>query len=441
MTPPPVAARLTESPRAKSGAAVDHQPRGSAWETVATPSADCTPAAAGDGTSPYDFSFWLCYVSNGVMTAAASLLYRYADFVTSLGGDEFELGWIVGIGMIGSLLMRWQLGAGIDRLGARRVWLAAQSLFVAVVAAHVLIDSVHNPAIYALRILYCIAIAGIFGSSITYVSRTVSIVRMAEVVGVLGTSGFLGMALGPVLGDLLLAGSANDRTALDAMFYVAAGLGLFALVTAAWGTRHEIAPRAIARRPPIVALVRRYHPGALLTVGVAIGFGLTLPGTFLRTYTAQLGIGQMQVFFLVYTAVAFVARIATRTLAARFGVRCMILVGMSFLVVGIASYLVVDRPWLLAVPAVLGGLAHAMLFPALMAAGGMSFPDRYRGLATMLMLASMDVGTLVGSPLVGITLKAAKSLALPAYPAMFLFVAALLTVAAVVYARERAAAE
>lgn len=118
----------------------------------------------------------------------------------------------------------------------------------------------------------------------------------------------------------------------------------------------------------------------------------------------------------------------------------MLLSGMVFLILGIVSYLVVDRAAMLVVPAVLGGIAHAMLFPALMAAGAMSFPDRYRGLATMLMLASMDIGALVGSPLVGVTLEAAKWLALPAYPLMFVLVSALLAAATLYYARERLAA-
>jgi hypothetical protein len=59
-------------------------------------------AAAG----AYGRSFWLCFVANTMLTVAVSLLYRYADFVTYLGGGEFELGLIVGVGTVGGLLMR-----------------------------------------------------------------------------------------------------------------------------------------------------------------------------------------------------------------------------------------------------------------------------------------------------------------------------------------------
>ncbi|HEX3654688.1 MAG TPA: hypothetical protein VHV55_02720 [Pirellulales bacterium] len=76
-------------------------------------------------------SFWLTYASNTSMMAAVSLLYRYSDFVFSLGGTELLLGVIVGLGMVGSVLMRAFQGAGVDRYGARRVWLGSAALFVA----------------------------------------------------------------------------------------------------------------------------------------------------------------------------------------------------------------------------------------------------------------------------------------------------------------------
>lgn len=396
------------------------------------PSAHAAPSA-------YGKTFWLCYLSNAALTAAAAILYRYADFVHLFGGGEFELGWIVGIGMTGSLAMRWWLGTGIDRLGPRRVWLASQALFAAVVAAHVLVTTIDGPTVYALRILYCIAVAGVFGSSITFISHTIPVPRMAEVLGTLGTSGFLGMAIGPALGDWLAgdlaAASLAERTAaMHGMFYLSAGLGVFALAAAAWATRGS-APPEPRRRPPTFWLLRRYHPGALLSVGFAMGVLITLPSTFLRAYTRDLGIAEMQLFFFVYTPTAFIARLATRRMSADFGNRPVILVGLALGAASALSYLAVDREALLALPAVLAGFSHALLFPTLMAAGAMAFPDRHRGLATTLMLASMDVGTLVGSPLVGGTVELARQWRLPAYPTTFGVVAAVVAAAFVAYAR------
>ena len=43
-----------------------------------------------------------------------ALMYRYADFVLFLKGDEWNVGLIVGVGMVGSLVMRFFQGFGID---------------------------------------------------------------------------------------------------------------------------------------------------------------------------------------------------------------------------------------------------------------------------------------------------------------------------------------
>ena len=47
----------------------------------------------------YNRSFWFAYLSNTLLFAAISLLYRYADFITSLGRRQLQLGWIVGVGI------------------------------------------------------------------------------------------------------------------------------------------------------------------------------------------------------------------------------------------------------------------------------------------------------------------------------------------------------
>ena len=57
----------------------------------------------------YDRVFWLAYLSNGLTTFANGMLVRYADFVNVVGGDEQQLGLIVGCGMIGSIVVAMYL--------------------------------------------------------------------------------------------------------------------------------------------------------------------------------------------------------------------------------------------------------------------------------------------------------------------------------------------
>ena len=377
--------------------------------------------------------FWLTYGANSLMMIAISLLYRYGDYITCLGGTELELGWIVCAGMCGSLAMRLAQGVGIDTYGPRQVWLWSSALFIASCAGHLAVNDINDPILYVLRIVFQTSVAGFFGASITYISGRAPVARMAEVVGTLGTSGFIGMVLGPLLGDGLLRGASIDRGQVDRMFLAAAGLGMVSFVLSWLATHgHPVPPRR--KRAPVLWLLRRYHPGAVLLTGVAMGFGLGLPGVFLSRYAAELEIPKLRFFFGVYACIAFVTRLAIRRMPERHGVRPMILCGLASLVIGMLLFLPVRFAWQFVFPAVFIGVAHAMLFPAVIASGSGAFPARYRGLGTTVMLAMFDLGNLIGSPAIGEILHWSQHFGWPAYPTMFVSVSALLALAALIYA-------
>ena len=85
-------------------------------------------------------------------------------------------------------------------------------------------------------------------------------------------------------------------------------------------------------------------------------------------------------------------------------------------------------------PAVFMGVAHACLFPAVVAGGSGAFPVRYRGLGTTLMLAMFDLGNLFGAPAFGGVLRWASSAGVPRYQAAFAAVAAALAITGLIYA-------
>jgi len=395
--------------------------------TTNTPSVD-------RGVAVYGAAFWFCYAANALLMLAVSLLFRYADFVSHLGGTERHLGAIVGVGMIGALAVRVSLGVGIDTYGPRLTWLASLAIFSLAAAAHLIIDTVDGPAVYLVRILMTIGIAGSVGASLTYVSLGVPESRIAEMVGTIGTSGFVGLALGPVLGDFLFHAPQITREQINRMFLLAAVAGLLALAAALAGTRQQVRERRRRKYPPLMSLIRRYHPGAVLVVALAMGLGIGLPGVFVRAYAAELNIIGIQTYFLVYATVAFAVRIVTRRLSQQIGARPVILAGLGALSLSMLLYLLVNNSWQLAFPAIVAGSAHALLFPAVVASGSTSFPSRYRGLATTLVLGMFDLGNLFGQPAVGNILHYAHQWGLPKYPTMFVLVALLLGLVAVIYA-------
>ena len=395
-------------------------------------SRECKESSETGDTTPgsriYDRRFWLASISNFCTAVTVAILFRYADLIERLGGGELELGWIVGVGMSGSIVIRFILGHTIDRHGARRVWLVSLAVLATTCFAHLLLSSCHGLAIYALRILFVSSVAGVFGSSLTWVGSRVPRHRLAETIGALGASGFVAWALGNFLGDLLSRGPYPIET-----LFIAAGL--FAILAmgfclgATAGYRAHVDPT----HGSMVRLLWRHSSRVVLLVGVGTGLAIGLPGTFLRTFTAELGITTMGLFFAVYAAVALTVRISSRRFPERFGLAPVILLGLVLMCLGLLSFLLVKTTWQLAIPAAVLGCAHAIVFPPTIAASTLSFPEHCRGLGTMLILAAYDLGILIGSPLSGAIIGYSGQYGLAPYPTMFITIASLLGLISLVF--------
>jgi MFS family permease len=397
--------------------------------TVSRPVAIASPKTA------YGRAFWLTYLSLTSLMIAVSLMYRYADFITFLGGGELELGAVVGVGMIGSLVMRLAQGAGIDRYGPRHIWLASAGMFVFSMLGHLFVSRSGGIEIYVLQALYRTSVAGVFGAAFTFAFQQVPVHRMAEAVGTVGTASFLGMVVGPMIGDIISRGQgrAGSRAELDWLFLVAAALGCLSFAAAWFATAREARPPR-QRRLPLGILLRRYHPRALLLMAMVMGLAIGMPATFLRTFAAELNINRLAPFFTVYALTAIATRLATRRAIDEIGIRPAVIMGTAAIAGGVVSYLLVAVEWQLMFPALLTGAGQAILYPAVVAGGSAAFPDQYRGLGTTLMLAAIDLGTLVGAPLIGAIVDRAKQVGAPGYPTMFVCVATLLVVAGALYA-------
>jgi len=336
------------------------------------------------------------------------------------------------VGMVGSVLARLSLGVALDQHGPKIIWLGSLAIFAATCFAHLAVARCNGVDVYLLRILYCTAIAGVFGASTTFISARVNPARMAELVGMLGTSGFLGMMLGAQLGDLLLGSVPLERRLVDRMFVAAGLLGLAAIPFAWLATRRSTAP-ASRERPHVLSVLRKHQPGFVLAVGVATGAALALPQTFLRTFAAELDIPRIWVFFAVVASTAVTTRVANRRLPDRVGLATMIFIGTGLMAAAQLLYLVVRSEWQLVFPAMPYGIAQAILFPMIAAVGTSTFPMHHRGLGITLVLASFDVGQLIGAPAAGGILHVCELLGMPGYPTLFTVMAAMLVLVGIVY--------
>lgn len=356
-------------------------------------------SAAPDEAEIYDRSFWLAYLANVLLVCANSLTFRFAEFVAALGGTEELSGQIVRWGLVAAIVVRFWLGQAIDHHGPRRIWLLSSVLFLAGGTALVCTRYL-SPFVWLARIAYQVGLAGMFSCSIVHIQDQVPAHRRTEVIGSLGSSGFVGTIIGTQLSDLFFNWLPPGMPRFVAMFGGCTTLGVLHTVVVFFLTRHDV-HHAPAETPGGFRLLFRHWPGMVALVAVAMGTSFSVTTLFLTRYATALHLRGIGTFFFVYAVTAFFCRWLFRQSGETLGRHWMVLWGLAGLTFGQWLFLAVQSDWLFIFPAVTCGFGHALLFPAVVSIGAGRFPIEYRGSGTTLVLGFTELGTAISAPLLG----------------------------------------
>jgi MFS family permease len=348
----------------------------------------------------YDRSFWLAYVANLMLVCANSLTFRFAEYVAARDGSEELAGAIVQAGLFAAIVCRFGLGGAIDHYGPRRIWLLSGMVYVAGSLAFLIPDKL-SPVVWISRIAYQTGLAGMFSCSIVHIQNQVPAHRRTEVIGSLGSSGFVGTILGTQVSDLFFTLLPAGQPRFIAMFAGAAGLGLAHSIVVLVLTHCDSHSRPMATPGPF-RLLFRYWPGSIVMVAIAQGTGFVVTTVFLTRYATAMNFSGITLFFLPYSLMAFACRWIFRDWGTSFGRHRMVLWGLSGTTVGQLLFLTVTADWLLILPAIVCGFGHALLFPAIVSIGAGRFPIQYRGSGTTLVLGFTELGTALAAPLLGL---------------------------------------
>ncbi len=351
--------------------------------------------------SVYDRSFWLAYAANGCAVTAFALHFRFADFVDFLGGSATATGTIWGVGMLGAVLARILTGWQADHRGLRWPWVAGAVLYAAASVGFLLVERV-GPLIYVLRVAFSVALAAMFCCAVGFVWRGVPTPRRAEAVGLMGTSGFLGMVLGPQLADAVFRLPLSPWWQYKALFGLAAALAFLELAivlvavaqpSAAWHTR----------RPelPLVNVLLRFFPSTVVPVTLLMGAAQSVVFTFLTRFVAARGLQGIGPFFAIYALWALCVRVIGRRVPERLGLERAILIACLLYGVTGLAFLWVDSYVALALVALIGGTGHAIMFPCVTALGAGHFPQDYTVTGVAVTLGLVDLANFIMAPTLG----------------------------------------
>ncbi len=356
----------------------------------------------------YDRNFVLAILSQACFMIANTLMAHYARWIEFLGGDLAQIGSIMGLGACAGLALRPWMAGWINRIGAKSMWGIGYAVFSMGAIANLLLSDL-GPAIYLCRAGNVFGTAIVFASSLTYISQTTPESRRTEAIGILGVGGFLGMLIGPYLGDFFLDVGTRQRGDFVWLFLVAAvGNLLPAALLLLMRSPGNDRVRGPVRLSEFIAISRRHWPGMILLVNIAFGICMAGPFVFLASFVDQVpvrfsSVSVIGVFFWCYAGLAICIRLLLRRLPDRIGSRKVLAVGTLLMSVGMFAYGLVDasHPWLIIVPALLTGAGHGLMFHTMTALTLERFPVEVRGTGSALGLMMLDIGLLAGAPVLG----------------------------------------
>lgn len=345
--------------------------------------------------------FVLCSLANLTQSIAFDLFLHFPGFLHGLGTGDVEIGFLVGLTGVAAILARPPISRSMDTRGRRGVILLGNALNTCVLSLYPIVESV-GPGLYALRILHGVAEAMLFTSLFTYAADCVPAARRTEGLALFGVSGMLPIALGGVLGDVIL-----NRGDFDALFLASFGLALLALLLSLplRDLSRESGEQEASRGFWAALRQRDLLPLWLVTGAFALAVAAIF--AFVKRFVDDTGLATVGSFFSAYAGVAILVRMFLGWLPDRLGPKRVLYPALTAMVLGFALLASAHSVFQVLAAGTLFGVGHGYAFPVLFGIVVTRARRADRGSAMGIFTALFDLGAVVGGPLTGALITAA----------------------------------
>src|SRR4051812_26559992 len=159
---------------------------------------------AGTGAGLFTSAFIALAASDLFYFTASGLLIGVTPFFVTgpLGSDKAGLGLALGAFSVTTVVVRPLVGRMVDRLGRRRLMRTGVALFAVLIAAHLVVTDLWM--LIVVRLLLGMAESLFFVAGFAALADLAPPGRTGEALSFASVALYLGIAVGPVLGQLLL---------------------------------------------------------------------------------------------------------------------------------------------------------------------------------------------------------------------------------------------
>jgi MFS family permease len=339
-----------------------------------------------------------------VCTATFSVFFTFGIVVLAvplyvrdeLGRSDLGVGFAIGAASIGAILAGPVAGRLADRHGRRVVLFAAVAVMLAGYAALAL-----EPPFGAVAGIRLVAGAGesaFVVAAYTMAADLAPAAQRGEAMSLITVASYLGLAVGPVVGDFAI-----DDGRFGLTWVIAAGVVSVAAAAAYFVGETRPAEDAAAPRgwlPPRAALL----PGLVLLLAL-LGFGGF--SAFAALHAREIGLSRPGLVFFVFAAVVVLVRVVARTLPDRLGAR----VAAAGACAAVACGLTVVAAWQTAAGLFIGtavfAVGQALAYPAISLLAMARSTAAERSAALGALIAFVDVALASGAFVLGVAADAA----------------------------------
>lgn len=339
-----------------------------------------------------------------MLITLASLAYFTADGILlpavplyvegPLSGSDVAVGFSVGAFSLTALLLRPWAGRLGDRRGRRLLMLVGAGTVTASVIGYVVATSV--PLLILFRLITGIGEAFFFTGAASAINDLAPEERRGEAVSFFSLALYIGIGVGPLIGEALI-GSAGYTTA----WLVAAASAALAAALAV------LIPET---RPEGTGLTsgRLIHPAALRpgTALLASVWGMSGFFAFVPLYSLAIGLDGARFVFLLYSAIVVVIRSVGARIPDRVGPVVASRAALAMSTIGLAVVALWRSPVGLFAGVSIFAVGSALAFPALMMLALRGTPASQRGAIIGTFTAFVDLGFGIGPATLGVVSEA-----------------------------------
>jgi len=346
----------------------------------------------------YSPSFITMAFSNLFTVSSFGTFFLFPLFITSHGGFKSDIGIIMGVFALSSVLCRPWISDMIDRIGRKRSYTIGCIIMSVLPLIYLLFRGTLSDFylfLILVRILHGVGLAICFTASFTYIADIVPAERLNEGIGMFGVTGLTGLAIGPVIGEIIIT-----EFGFSAFFFAATGMATLGLMIHLPLSESFVNDSQKFSQSFFTVLAKRKILFVAL-LAFLFGFGLAATGSFVSPFAKEQGIAFISLYYISYSSVAVFTRLVGGRLADRVGEDRIIPYALTLTGGGLLILMLLGGNSILALSGLMSGCGHGFLFPCLNSLAIRNEPIDIRGKIIGVFTGGIDAGTFVGSIILG----------------------------------------